>query len=51
MKFALIATALLTLGLAFGARQESKSPEWHSDLDAAFKLAKESSKPLLLVFR
>jgi len=51
MKFILVSIALLVLGLAMGARQESAGPEWHTDLNAAFELAQESSKPLLLVFR
>ncbi len=51
MKFALACAALFGLGLAFDARQESEGPEWHDDLDAAFTLATETGKPLLLVFR
>ena len=51
MKFVLACAALFGLGLSFDARQESEGPEWHDDLDAAFTLATETGKPLLLVFR
>ena len=50
MKIALLTSALLTLGLATGS-QDDEGPEWLTDTNAAFELAQESSKPLLLVFR
>ena len=47
---ALLSLAALGLSLVGGTRSVS-GPEWLDDLDAATELARESGRPLLIVFR
>ena len=53
MKLACLLLALATFGLSFldGGRTAEGGPEWLDDLDAAFGLAAETGRPLLIVFR
>lgn len=53
MKTLLAACVLLPLGLALAgaAPTHTDGPEWHTDLDEAAALARETERPLLIVFR
>ncbi len=53
MKSMLVLLSLLCMGFLFSGdtQRESRGPEWLDDLDAAFELAAEEDRPLLIVFR
>ncbi|MDB5338980.1 MAG: hypothetical protein JWN70_4599 [Planctomycetaceae bacterium] len=42
---------LLFVALTASASAQEKVSGWHTDLDSASKLARESGKPLFVVFR
>lgn len=42
---------LLFVAMSSSASAQEKISGWHTDLDSACKLARESGKPLFVVFR
>ena len=47
----LLGAALIAFGASFGITQQTIGATWHSDLEQAIVLARESNRPMLAVFR
>ena len=43
--------ALLLAGLSGAAQAQARVPRWHERIETAAETARESGKPLLIVFR